>query len=116
MGEAHKAIIRGHWFATGSRLKKDAALQRSSTLSKLCKAEKLLLSSPTVAGLRAVTSLRNQLRSLDMKKIDKSLLWSKQKFYEYSNKPHRMLVNKLKPCPFHSSPDFLRQPDGTPTF
>ncbi|PIO23371.1 hypothetical protein AB205_0126300, partial [Aquarana catesbeiana] len=51
-----------------------------------------------------------------MSRINKSLLWSKQKFYEYSNKPHKMLVNKLKPRPFQSSPEFPRQTDGTPTY
>lgn len=85
-------------------------------MSKLRSAEKSLLTSPTVVRLRTVVSLRNQLRSLTMSKIDKSLLWSKQKFYEYSNKPHKMLVNKLKPRPFQSFPDFLRQADGTPTY
>lgn len=48
-----------------------------------------------------------------MSGIAKSLFWAKQKFYEYSNKP--MLVSRLKPRPFHSFPDHLRQPDGTPT-
>lgn len=32
-----------------------------------------------------------------MNNIDKSLLWAKQKCYEYSNKPYRLLVKKLKP-------------------
>lgn len=97
-------------------MKKDAASQRSSLLSKLRKAERRLVSSPTVTRLRAVIFLRNQIRSLGMKRINKSLLWSKQKFYKFSNKPHRMLVNKLKPHPFHSFPYFLMQTNGTPTY
>lgn len=69
-----------------------------------------------VARLWTVTNLQNQLKSLDMKKVAKSLQWSKQKLYEYSNKPHRMLVNKMKSWPFHSSPDFLMQTNGSPTY
>lgn len=42
-------------------------------------------------------------------------MWEKQKFYEFSNKPHRMLVNMFRPCPFHSLPELLIQKDGTPT-
>lgn len=45
-----------------------------------------------------------------------NLIWTKQIFYEYYNKPHRMLVNRLKPRPFHSSPDFLMQTNGSPTY
>lgn len=118
----HKSYFQGQCISVGSRLKK-TAFQRSFLLSfsfyllsKLGKAEKLLLSSPTVARLCMVTSLRNQLKSIDLNKVAKSLLWAKQKFYEYSNKPHRMLVNRLKPHPFHSCPDFLMQSNGSPTY
>lgn len=114
--EAHKAYFQGQCISAGSRLKRGTALQWSSLLSKLCKAEKLLLSSPTVARLRTITSLLNQLKFLDMNKVAKSLLWAKQKFYEYSNKPDRMLVNRLKPHPFYSFPDLLMQPNGSPTY
>lgn len=84
-------------------------------MTKLRYTEQALVLSPTVARLRAVTSLRNQLKSQAMTGIAKSLLWAKQKFFEYYNKPHRMLVSRLTPCPFNSFPDFLIQPDGMST-
>lgn len=69
-----------------------------------------------VARLHTVTSLHERLKTLDMNRCSKSLLWANQKCYEFSNKPHRMIVNRLKTCPFHSSPDFLLQSDGSPTY
>lgn len=69
-----------------------------------------------VAHLHTVTFLRNQLKSLDMNKVVKSLLWAKQKCYEYSNKLQRLLVNRLKPRQFQSSPNFLMQPNSSPTY
>lgn len=44
------------------------------------------------------------------------MLWARQHFYEFANKPHKMLVNKLKSHPFLSIPDNLTQPDGIPTY
>lgn len=69
-------------------------------MAKLRYAECLLVLSPTVAHLRNVTSLRNQLKSTALTGLAKSLLWAKQIFYEYSNKSHRMLVSRLDPRPF----------------
>lgn len=73
------------------------------------------MGSPTVEGLHKVVALHNQLKSLAYSKAAKSLMWAKQKFYEFSNKLHKMLVNKLRLRPFHSFPELLIQKYGTPT-
>lgn len=114
--EAHKAFFRGECISAGSRYKCDRELQRTSLLDNLSEAEKRLLSLPTVTRLRAVVSLRNRIKSLDLTKFTKSNLWSKQKFYEFANKPHRMLVNKLRPRAYTSTPDHLIQSNGVPTY
>lgn len=75
-----------------------------------------LLRLPTVGRLCTVIAIRNGIRSVDTNKISKSLLWSKQKFQEYADKPHRMLVHRLKPRPFLSIPDHVVQSDGSPTY
>lgn len=50
-------------------------------------AEVQLLRSPTVNRLRTVVSIRNRIKSCDMSKISKSMLWSMQTFYEYADEP-----------------------------
>lgn len=113
--EAHKACFCGFCIAEGSRLKKDSESCRISLLAELRSTERGLVGSPTVEGLRRVVALRNQIKSLAYSKAAKSLIWTKQKFYEFSNKPNRMLVNKLHPQQFHSFPELLIQKNGTPT-
>lgn len=77
--KAHKAFFQGICISEGSRLKRDATHQKATLLSKLRASEELLLHSPMVTRLRIVTSLRNQLKSLEMNKIVKYLMWAKQK-------------------------------------
>lgn len=113
--EVHNAFFRGQCIYMSSHRKKDTAFLKTSLLSKLQTAEHSLVLSRTVAWLRAVTSLRNQIKSLDISGIVKSLLWVKQKFYEFSNKPHSMLVSRLNPRPFYYFPDHLKQSDGMPS-
>lgn len=113
--EAHKAVFHGECIAEGSRLKKDRNSFLQTLTTALAKAERQLLCSPTVLKLCKVTTLREQIKSTQLEKAVKSLLWSKQKFYEFSNKPHKILVNKLRPRPFNSFPDFLLQTDGSRT-
>lgn len=68
-----------------------------------------------VAHLSTVTFLLKQLKSIAMYATAKSLLWAKQTFNEYPNKPHRMLMSKLNPRPFHSYSVFQLQPNNAPT-
>lgn len=76
-----------------------------------------LLHSPTVEWPHTVVSLCNHIKALGMSKVSKSMLWSRIFFhYEYANKLHKMLVRRLKPCPFLSTPAFQLQPDCFPTY
>lgn len=113
--EAHKAVFCGACIAEGSRLKKDRNRLIQSLTSALVTTERRLLCGPTVMKLQKVTSLREQIKLIQLGKAARSLLWTKQKFYEYSNKPHRMLSNKLHPRPFNSFPDFLFQANRSRT-
>lgn len=113
-GRPTKPFFRGECISAGSRKKRDSLQQKSELLTQLRSAEMHLLRSPTIARVREVVSVRNRIKSLDMSTISKSMLWSR--FFEYANKPHRMLVHKLKPRPYLSIPDHLVQPDGTPTY
>lgn len=112
--EAHKAFFRGKCISLGFRLKRDAVKLKAELISQLRAAEMSLLHFPTVKHLRVVVPFWNRIKSMDFNKISKSLLWSRQKFYEYTNKPHRMLVNRPKPRPFLSIPDHLMQLNSTP--
>lgn len=78
-----------------------------------------LLYCPMVERLHAVVSLCNQIENLFILKALKSMLWSRQKCYDYANKLHKIhkiLVCRLKPRPFLSTPTFQLQPDGSPTY
>lgn len=86
--KAHKAFFRGECISAGSRRKRESNQQRSDLLTQLRAAEMHLLRSPTVARLRAVVSIRNRLKSLDLSRISKAMMWSRQRFYEFADKPH----------------------------
>lgn len=98
--ETRKALFRGQCISERSCLKRDAAAQKTSLLTKLRSAEHRFVCSSTVAHLRAMTFLREQLKSIMNLPLPNLCFGAKQTFYEFSNKPHRMLVAKLNFIPF----------------
>lgn len=96
-----------------SYLKKETNLQSSLLITQLRTAEASLFNSPLMDRLRTVVSIHDRIKAFDMSKVSKSMLWPRQK---NANKPHSMLVHRLKPHPSFSIPVFLLQPNGAPTY
>lgn len=80
--EAHKAVIRGHCIAMGSRLKKDSIQQTNNVNLQLKSLEERMAINPTRHILRQILEDRSKLKTLALGNTEKLLLYSRQMYYE----------------------------------
>lgn len=76
--EAHKAVIRDHCIAMGTRIKKDVALQTETLLLQLRSLEERLSVKPTCNTRRKMVEIHAKLKTLALGKAEKLLLYSRQ--------------------------------------
>lgn len=111
--EAHKAVFRGNAIELGSRLKKSAKAQDTLLRGRLRRLEERMFANPTIRTLRGIVEVRSRLKELAMKGVEKLLLYSKRKYYEFGNKAHTFLARRLKDRAVQAAPQALKRTDGT---
>lgn len=110
--DAAKAVIRGHLISYTSAIKK-AANERASQLQKeLTTLEQSHKQSPTEENLRNLKAVRANLNIIQTEKVKKLLFFTRQRYYEYGNKPSRLLAYQLKKEQTDRTIKHIRQANG----
>ncbi|KAM4034741.1 LOW QUALITY PROTEIN: uncharacterized protein ACNLHF_021427 [Anomaloglossus baeobatrachus] len=99
-----------------SKLKKDSQQLYRQCEIDLRSAEQQFRAHPTKSSLKKVIDLRTKLKEISHGKIEKLLRYSRQKYYEYGNKPHTMLARKLRDQTINSAPCAIKDTSGTPHY
>ncbi|CAH2221702.1 glucocorticoid modulatory element-binding 1 [Pelobates cultripes] len=109
---AHKAVIRGTLIAEGTAHKKRKLAQLSLHLSELRRLEHLHKLTPTSDLTTQLQSHRQAIQAFMARDSKKVLLWTKQLFYEKSNKADSLLANRLRRKSLTKRIASIRAPDG----
>lgn len=99
--------------ALGTRIKKNLTLQTKVLTLQLRSLENDLVKRPSRRVLRKIVSLRSKLRTLAHGRVEKSLLYTRQKYYVWANKPHTLLAKMLRDETVQRTPYSVRDPQGT---
>lgn len=110
--EAHKAVLRGQCIAIGSRLKRDIKAQVDTLMTTLHTLESTLAVRPSRHLLRKIIATRTKLKTLALGRVEKLLLYSRQRFYERANKSHTILARMLREDTVRRTPHSLRSESG----
>ncbi|XP_069805749.1 ATP synthase subunit ATP5MJ, mitochondrial [Dendropsophus ebraccatus] len=114
--EAHKAVIRGQCIALSSRQKRDSQMALSEAKQDILALERSLARRSSLRTLRRLVAARARLKELSIMKVEKLLLYSKQRFFEKGNKAHTLLANMLNDRAASRSPQVLRDSTGALKF
>lgn len=68
---------------------------------------------PSKRLLRQIVATRSKLKTLAMGRVEKLLLYSRQRFYERANKSHTILARLLREDTARLTPHSLRNAQGT---
>ncbi|CAH2284025.1 Hypothetical predicted protein, partial [Pelobates cultripes] len=93
---AHKAVLRGSLIAEASRLKKQKLSELETHLHVLRNLESQHKQNPTETLLEQIKTHQQTIKAYIAKDSQKALQWSKQLFYDKSNKADTLLVRKLQ--------------------
>lgn len=94
--EVQKAVLWGKPIAFGSCLKRNAVEQNLVLRGHLRQLEVTMFSRPTIRTLGDLVEVCSRLKELAMRGVEKLLLYSKQKYYEFGNRAHTFLAKRLK--------------------
>lgn len=94
--DAAKATLRGHLISYTSHLKRARDCKRKILEKEVTRLEQIHKQSPTVSNLKALVNARTKLSMDHTCHIQKLLLFTKQKYYEFGNKSSCLLAHQLK--------------------
>uniref|UniRef100_A0A8C5MEF9 Uncharacterized protein n=1 Tax=Leptobrachium leishanense TaxID=445787 RepID=A0A8C5MEF9_9ANUR len=83
---AHKPLVRGTLLSTAAHLKKTKVANLQTLQHKLREMELSHKASPSPEGYAALSQTCQDLNSLLLDDVGRSLLWSNRRYYERSNK------------------------------
>ncbi|XP_068107367.1 alpha-protein kinase 2 isoform X1 [Hyperolius riggenbachi] len=110
--EAHKAYIRGQCIALGSNKKKQRLLRSAALTSGIRRVELEYAQTPSLHLLKRLLEMRNELKDIQLAQANKSLLWSRQYYYEKANKPLTPMAKMLRGHTSAPIPDKIVTPGG----
>ncbi|XP_063819155.1 LOW QUALITY PROTEIN: uncharacterized protein LOC135057187 [Pseudophryne corroboree] len=110
--EAHKAVLRGHVISYASHRNREHKTLLKDLTDQVQNLDSLHKRSPTDSNYKQLMAARAALNALITEKIDKSLRWLNQRFYEKSNKADALLANRLKARKALSSIVSLKDSNG----
>ncbi|CAH2275421.1 Hypothetical predicted protein, partial [Pelobates cultripes] len=93
---AHKAVVRGTLIEQATRLKKQKLkeLEHHITCLKIASAQHKI--DPSLDKLAQIQTHQRAIKTFMAKDSKKALLWTKQLFYDKSNKADSLLARKLR--------------------
>ena len=110
--DAAKATLRGHLISYTSHQKKVLESNRKNLVKEVTRLEQIHKRSPTVVNLKALVSAKTTLNIDHTRHVQKLLLFTKQKYYEFGNKCSRLLAHQLKNQNNDRSIHVIRTPCG----
>lgn len=94
--EAFKAYLRGCVISYEVARKKKDSAQCKQLEEQIQKLDRENASNPTPDLHKKITNLKYQLNQLLSKKITSAFLFTKQKYFEFGEKPHKLLAQQLR--------------------
>uniref|UniRef100_A0A3Q3H395 Reverse transcriptase domain-containing protein n=2 Tax=Kryptolebias marmoratus TaxID=37003 RepID=A0A3Q3H395_KRYMA len=94
--DAAKATLRGYLISYCSHQKAARAERRNNLEKEVIRLEQIHKQSPILSNLKALMAVKSELNIDYTRQVQKLLLYTKQKYYEFGNKPSRMLSHLLK--------------------
>lgn len=79
-----------------SHQKKALEVNRKNLEKEVIRLEQIHKQSPTPANLKALVAAKTELNMDHTRHVQKLLLYTKQKYYEFGNKSSRLLAHQLK--------------------
>lgn len=110
--EAHKATIRGRLIELGARKKREHGHQIAQVLQQIADLDKQHKLSLHSAHLKSLTLKCEELQNLLDLDTKKRFHRISQKFYEWGNKPSRLLARSLKAKQTQSFIPKIKLPTG----
>lgn len=96
MWDAAKAVIRGNIISYTSARKRATKKCMMGLMSELSKFGQLHKQHPSEDNFKKLHDIRNKLNILQTEQTKKLLSFTKQKYFEFGNKPSRLLAHQLK--------------------
>uniref|UniRef100_A0A8C5QP47 Reverse transcriptase domain-containing protein n=1 Tax=Leptobrachium leishanense TaxID=445787 RepID=A0A8C5QP47_9ANUR len=110
---AHKLVIRGALLGLASHLKKQKLADIQDLQRQLREREMTHKTSPSPETYAALSQVRQDLNRLFLDDVGRSLLWSKRRYYERSNKMDTPLARLLNPRPHSQNMPPIRDSMGS---
>lgn len=79
-----------------SHQKKALEVNRKNLEKEVIRLEQIHKQSPTPANLKALVAAKTELNMDHTRHVQKLLLYTKKKYYEFGNKSSRLLAHQLK--------------------
>lgn len=110
--EAHKATIRGRFIELGARKKREHGRRLEQVLQQIADLDKQHKLSLHIEHLQSLTLKREELKSLLNLDTKRKFQRISQKFFEWGNKPSRLLARSLKAKQTQSFIPKIKLPSG----
>lgn len=114
--DAAKAVLRGHIISYSSLVKKVKTQKRRALEAEVTLLENLHKQMPNQMNWTQLNRARAKLNLDHTEHIKKLLFFSKQKYYEFGNKPSHLLAYQLKKAQQDRIIKAVRTPEGNVTF
>ena len=106
----------GHLISYSSHQKKALEENRKNLEKEMTRLEKIHKQSSTPANLKALVAVKTALNLDHTRHVQKLLLNTKQKYYEFGNKSSRLLAHQLKNQNNDRSINMIRTQHGDITY
>ena len=111
--EAMKAVIRGHIISYEAAEKRKSKERLTEIDNQLADMEVLYREGNKPELLKKITALRYEYNTLLSKNVSRLLVQIRQKYFEFGDKPHRLLSRQLRQTQASRAIHSIKSDDGT---
>ncbi len=112
--EAMKSVLRGHIISYEAAQKRKSKARLTEIDSQLSNLEALYRVDNQPEVLKKISALKYEYNSILSKNVSRLLIQVKQKYFEFGDKPQRLLARQLRQSQASRSIHSIRKGDGSP--
>ena len=111
--DAFKSVIRGRFISLAAYVKKKRELQRENLIQEIAKLETEYKYNGSAKVYKNLMTAKKQLEILEVNKIEKAMMYTKQTYFEFNNKASKLLARYIKIKQQHHQVTTIRNQKGT---
>lgn len=111
--EAMKAVLRGHVISYEAAEKKKSEKRLKEIDDQLTNLEASFKTEQKPEILNTITALKYEYHSVMSKNVSKLLVQVRQRYFEFGDKPHRLLAHQLRQTQASRAIHHIKSKDGT---